>query len=377
VANLLAVPVGEGVALPLCLTHALLAWCAPAERGCAAVASGALVIVRAVARAFSVPALAVQVPPPTSWQLAVLTVVLAAAAVRSRARALSTVIGLSVVIVLEIGARRTGAPRGLLRATFLDVGQGDATIIDLPDGQAIVVDGGGLVGSPIDVGAAVLAPELRARRRSVLAAAILSHPHPDHYGGLVTGLDTVTVGSFWDTGEGEDEQVGAGYGVLLRSLRLRGVAVLRPVALCGERTLGGARIEVLAPCPTFSADRGPNDNSLVIRISYGIRSLLLVGDSEHEEEQMLLKIAPEKLRADVLKVGHHGSRTSSSPGFVAAVAPTEAIVSVGCRNRFGHPSPSSLATLAAAGARVWRTDRDGAVTVTTDGRTLEAQALNR
>jgi competence protein ComEC len=376
-ANLLAVPVGESVALPLCLTHALLAWWAPAEQGCAAVASGALVIVRAVARGFSVPALALQVPQPTSWQLAVLAVVLAAAAVRSRWRAVSTVIGLSVTIALEIGARRAGAPRGLLRATFLDVGQGDAAIVDLPDGQAIVVDGGGLVGSPIDVGAAVVAPELRARRRSELAAAILTHPHPDHYGGLVTGLDTVTVGAFWDTGEGEDEQIGAGYAALLRSLRVRGVPVLRPATLCGEQTLGGARVEVLAPCPCFSSDRGPNDNSLVIRISYGMRSLLFVGDSEREEEQMLLTIAPEKLRADVLKVGHHGSRTSSSPRFVAAVAPREAIVSVGCRNRFGHPSPLSLATLAAAGARVWRTDHDGAVTVTTDGEALEVQALNR
>jgi competence protein ComEC len=377
IANLLAVPVGEGVALPLCLAHALLAWWPLAEKGCAEVASGALVIVRAVARGFSVPALAVQVPQPTSWQLAVLAVVVAAAAGRCGPRAITTVVGVTTVVALEIVARRAGAPRGLLRATFLDVGQGDAAIVDLPDGQALVVDGGGLVGSPIDVGAAVLAPELRARRRSELAVVVLSHPHPDHYSGLATGLDAVAVGEFWDTGEGEDEQVGDGYAVLLQSLRRRGVPVLRPAALCGEWVLGGARVEVLAPCPTFSSDRGPNDNSLVIRIGYGARSMLLVGDSEREEEQMLLKFASEKLRADVLKVGHHGSRTSSSPGFVAAVAPREAVVSVGCRNRFGHPSPASLATLAAAGARVWRTDHDGAVTVTTDGQAIETRALNR
>jgi competence protein ComEC len=100
-----------------------------------------------------------------------------------------------------------------------------------------------------------------------------------------------------------------------------------------------------------------------------------VGDAEREEETRLLQAGANRLRADVLKVGHHGSATSSSPAFVAAVAPSEAIVSAGCRNRFGHPNPATLATLAATGARVWRTDRDGAVRVTTDGRSLVTAAL--
>src|SRR6202030_1600697 len=124
------------------------------------------------------------------------------------------------------------------------------------------------------------------------------------------------------------------------------------------------------PCPTFSSDWGPNDNSLVVRISYGQRSILFVGDAEHQAEGTLLATARDRLRADVLKVGHHGSRTSSTPAFIAAVAPQEAVVSVGCRNRFGHPHPLTLSTLEAAGARLWRTDRDGAVVVTTDGDSL-------
>ena len=105
--------------------------------------------------------------------------------------------------------------------------------------------------------------------------------------------------------------------------------------------------------------------------------MLLVGDAQSDEENDLLARAPEKLVADVLKVGHHGSATSSSPAFLAAVAPREAIISVGRRNRFGHPHPRTLAALAACGARVWRTDRDGAVTVTTDGRTLEVEAQSQ
>jgi competence protein ComEC len=398
IANLVAVPLGECAALPLCLAHAVLWRWPAAEQGCAMVASGALVVVRWIARGFAVPALTAQVPQPTSWQLAVLAAMFGAfflraaqsrhdgaSAARSRTdgvlsdsgrgRSLAFVaVSAALLLALEIGARGVGNPRGVLRATFLDVGQGDAALVDLPDGEAMVIDGGGLVGSPIDVGTRVLAPELRARRRRSLAAVVLTHPHPDHFGGLATGLDAVRLGAIWDTGQGEREQVGGGYAALLGRALSLGIPVLHPDRLCGSHRIGGARVDVLAPCPEFSSDRGPNDNSFVLRIAYGARALLFVGDAEHDEEATLLAGARGTLRADVLKVGHHGSRTSSSSGFLAAVAPREAIISVGCRNRFGHPDPATLATLAASGARVWRTDRDGSIEVSTDGESLEMRA---
>jgi competence protein ComEC len=111
-------------------------------------------------------------------------------------------------------------------------------------------------------------------------------------------------------------------------------------------------------------------------VSYGRRAFLFVGDSERDEEQTLLASSAGSLKADVLKVGHHGSRTSSTPEFVAAVAPSEAIVSAGRRNRFGHPSPDTLATFDRAGCRLWRTDRDGAISVTTDGASLEVEPMS-
>jgi competence protein ComEC len=375
VANLVAVPIGECAALPLCLVHAAMAWWPAAEHGCAIVASGALVLVRAVARGFSVRQLTTEVPPPTSWQLSVLAVTLAALALRVRRRLAAIASGAAALFFLELGARRSGAPVGLLRATFFDVGQGDAALVDLPDGEAILVDGGGLVGSPIDVGVRVVAPELRARRRSALKAVVLTHPHPDHFGGLATGLQAIAVGSLWDTGQGEREGVGGGYAQLLGAMRQQGVPVFRPAELCGSHAMGGAVVEVVAPCPSISPDRGPNDNSFVLRIRYGVRAMLLVGDAEAEEEGVVLAAARDRLRADVLKVGHHGSRTSSSPALVDAVAPREAIISVGRRNRFGHPGEATLATLSQAGARVWRTDRDGAVVVTTDGTSLKVERM--
>jgi competence protein ComEC len=302
---------------------------------------------------------------------------MAAVALRSRVRGAFVALAAAAILLLEVAARRAGAPHGLLRVTFLDVGQGDSAIVDLPGGDAMVVDGGGLVGSPIDVGVRVLAPELRSRRRASLAAVVLTHPHPDHFGGLVAGLDAVGVSALWDTGEGEGEQLGGGYAAVLAAARSRGVAVVRPAQLCGSRAIGGVEVDVLAPCPGYSPDRDANDNSFALRLVYGARAILLVGDAQREEEAALLATARGRLRADVLKVGHHGSATSSSPAFLAAVAPSEAVISVGRRNRFGHPHPATLAALSAAGARVWRTDVDGAVTVTTDGVGLDVSAIAR
>jgi competence protein ComEC len=381
VANVIAVPLGEAAALPLCLVHVLLSGWPSAESGCAAAASGALMLVRLVARCFTWGAL--PVPAPTSAELGALAFVAAAVAFSTksgvRASALGprgwVVLAAIALVLLEVAARREGAPRGSLRVTFLDVGQGDSALVDLPDGSAILIDGGGLVGSPIDVGERTVAPLLAARRRSKLDAVVLSHPHPDHFLGLSSALARVRTRTFWDTGQGEVEGVAGHYAGLLADLRARGVRVLNPVDLCGSHAFGGAVIEVLAPCPNITPDRGANDNSFVIRIRFGERAILFVGDAEHEEEAELVQHEGARLRADVLKVGHHGSRTSSSPAFVAAVAPSVAVISCGVRNRFGHPHEPTLQTFRRFGVRVLRTDRVGSVVVTTNGRSLDVRSM--
>jgi competence protein ComEC len=351
-ANVVAVPVGELAALPLCLLHVVLSGMPSAEHGAALAGAGALAVVRAIAATFAWRG--IPVPVPTAAQIATLAILAAFAALGARRRRL--VIGAMVVVVLEIVARVRGSPRGELRVTFLDVGQGDSALVDLPDGQAILIDGGGLVGTPLDVGARVVVPVLAARRRSELLAVMLSHPHPDHALGLSAVFAQVHARSFWNTGERAPPPFTGG------------VPVHGPRALCGTHRLGGATVDVLAPCPSIDPDRSTNDNSFVVRIAYGERAFLFVGDAEREQEGEL--VGP-RVRADVLKVGHHGSATSSSERFLDAVRPSVAVISCGARNRFGHPNPDTLARLRASGARVLRTDRAGSVTVTTDGRTLK------
>ena len=371
VANVVAVPLGELAALPLCLLHAALVRWPDAERGAALLASGALHLVRLVARA-SASAQFAQLPVvrPTSAQLAIAA--LAAAGwvmLKGRARASWLAAALASALLAEGLAIRFGAPRGNLRATFFDVGQGDAALVDLPDGSAMLIDAGGMVGSPVDLGARVIAPMLRARRRSELRLVVLSHHHPDHFGGLQTGLAGVRVAEAWDSGQGEREGVSGGYAAWLSSMRMQSARISRPDTICGARDLGGARVEVLAPCPQSLPERSPNDNSIVLRVTYGARSMLFVGDAEREAETDLLA-SGKSLASAVLKVGHHGSRTSSSPAFVAAVRPEVAVISCGVRNRFGHPTAEALSALGASGARVLRTDRVGAVTIETDGISL-------
>ena len=381
-ANVLAVPIGELVALPVCLAHAVLGFWPDAQQGAAILASGALIAVRGIARTTAaVPWLAMPVPSPTPWQSALLAIVGAALAlglVRGRkGMALFAALG-AALLVAELTAIRLGAPRDRLRITSIDVGQGDAALIDFPDGRSMLIDGGGQVGSPFDTGRAVLLPLFRARRRAEVDVAVLSHPHPDHYLGLASALPELRVGEFWDTGQGENEGAGPEYHTLLAHLRQRGVPILHPDTLCSRPwDFGGATVEVLAPCPEPIPFANANDNSFVLRITYGQHVALFVGDAEHDAEERLVRRWGRSLRADLLKVGHHGSRTSSTPGFLAAVGARDAIISCGIRNRFGHPHGETLAALEHAGARILRTDQVGSIVWESDGTRISIRVAAR
>lgn len=248
---------------------------------------------------------------------------------------------------------------GHLALVFADVGQGDAALIRTPGGHWIMVDAG-----PADArwnaGTKVLVPLLRRLRVTRLDALLLSHAHRDHVGGAAAVTAALPVGVALDPGESFEE---AAYFAWLETIAARGVR-WHPVVAGEEWVLDGVSFRLVHPPSEWPhAGEDLNEDSAVLELRWqGFRALLM-GDAGVVTERALAgRLGP----VDVLKVGHHGSRTASSAAFLAEIRPQAAMVSVG-QNRYGHPTPEAIARLGAAGARIWRTDREGHITVETDG----------
>ena len=263
------------------------------------------------------------------------------------------------------------ARRGLLEITFLSVGQGDAALLRLPDGAAVLVDGGGDPRGRHDPGARDVLPFLRDAGVARLWLAVLSHPHPDHALGLASVAAALPVERLLSTGRtGDEAEPGDG----AFAVRASGVAaalarlpVPRPLARGEWIERAGVRLQVLGP-PPGSEDWSENDASLVLRVEYGAVAVLLPGDVEAAGERALAG-GGLPLAADVVKVPHHGSRTSSGPALVAAVRPRFAVLSLARRNPFGFPAPEVVARWRRAGAEVLGTDA-GAQRFLSDGKRI-------
>lgn len=259
----------------------------------------------------------------------------------------------------------TTAPH--LVVTFLDVGQGDCAVIQTPGGHVVVVDTGGWTPED-DHGRRTLVPFLRAQGIHCVDALVLTHPDDDHIGGATTLMERIPVRWLLVSGLPSDS---ATYGEVLATARRRGVrlATLRRGQFL--QFSDGVLAEVLHPpaggLPLL--EHADNNGSIVLRIRWENTSFLLPGDAEAEAEAAML-VSGLDLRADVLKLGHHGSATSSTEAFLHAVQPQVAIVSAGRRNPFGHPHPDVLARLEARKIRIFRTDRDGGITMVSDGATV-------
>jgi competence protein ComEC len=312
--------------------------------------------------AAAVPAAMVHLPAPSwaavvAWAGALVLVPHLAARVWARRVALGLLVTALALSVWPWLARDGGR----LRITFLDVGQGDAIFAELPEGRCMLVDGGPGGSRRFDVGERVLSPFLWNRPATRLDVVALSHADSDHSGGLGAVLRHFTVGEFWENGRGGP----AGEETRLALLQS---GAPRRVLRAGERYwLGGALLSVLNPDERTMPSL--NDDSLVLRLDWRGVSVLLTGDLGWPGEARVLEHRTP-VRALVLKVGHHGSRFSSSPSFLETVRPAFAIISVGARNPFRHPTRETLGRLEAAGARIYRTDRDGAIVVESDGEKL-------
>lgn len=253
------------------------------------------------------------------------------------------------------------APAQSLAISFFGVGQGDAALLVSPAGKRVLIDGG-----PPE-GAAALLEGLSRRRVDSIDLVILTHPHLDHLGGLARVVRALPVRMFLDSGFPHPSPA---YAALMKALAERGVPV-KQAAVGRKIDLGGGALLTLygPPSPYLTGTRSDvNANSVVSRLAYRQASALFTGDAEPETERWLLGQGGD-LSAGLLKVAHHGGRYSSTAEFLRAVRPEIAVISVGPHNDYGHPTPEAMARLQAAGARLYRTDRDGTVTARClDGR---------
>jgi competence protein ComEC len=271
---------------------------------------------------------------------------------------------------------RISAERGALEVTMLDVAQGDSILVISPRGSTLLIDGGGAFQGfrgreehpGPDPGEDAVSAYLWSRGIRRLDGVALTHAHQDHIGGLAAVLQNFQVKRLL---LGRESSASAQ--VQLEALAARlGVPVEHEQK--GESfEWDGVRVTFLWPeiSPDEVAPAAKNNDSLVLRLEYGQRSFLLPGDAEKQVEySMLSENEARLLHADVLKVGHHGSKNSTMPQFLAAVDPSIALISSGEDNPYGHPSPELVQRLQQSGARILRTDRDGAVQVLTDGHNL-------
>ncbi len=330
-------------------------------------------IVAAVRFTGTLPGAHVIATPPPVWTIVTydLACVLAAALL-ARDRARGAVATLAAASALCLWPPRL--PSHDLVISAIDVGQADAILIRTPGGHAFLVDAGGrlerggAIGSASnaeDVGERVVVPFLIRAGIHHLDAVVLSHPHGDHAGGVAPVLRALGATAFADSGQA---YAGHAYRDALDVAHARGTAMRWPRGGDVWRTDDGVTFRFYGPTlPMLQGTRSDiNSNSLVFRLEYGAFRILFVGDAGAETEARLLARGDD-LRADVLKVGHHGSAYASTPAFLDAVDARDAIVSVGAHNLFGHPAPQTIDALERRGARVYRTDRDGAVTVESDG----------
>lgn len=262
-----------------------------------------------------------------------------------------------------------------LEIVFLDVGQGDAAFVRFPSGKTMIVDGGER-NEYFDCGEQVLVPFLRSMGVRRVNVVVASHPHNDHIGGLVALLEHIEVDHFLDSGQVYDSWTARRLQELIAE---RGVRYHRVAAGDSLAGLDGVAGLVLHPTPDFvdvdgNAPFGPNNGSVVFSLQHGAVRVLFTGDVEQETDPAILAWGA-RLPARLLKVAHHGSRTSSQPLFVEAVAPAVAVMSLGEGNKFKHPAPEVVARYAAHGARVLRTDHTGAVRVRIDGTRMVVQTM--
>ncbi|MBX7114887.1 MAG: DNA internalization-related competence protein ComEC/Rec2 [Myxococcaceae bacterium] len=363
VANMLALPLSGALAV-LAAAAALASVCGLSLAvPLVWLGTHAAYLFQAMTYAFAAPSFAaVAVPPPevgwsVSWYL--LLAVWCLAAPRP-----SRIAGYALLPCLFFLSGFTLRPSAdTLQVTFLAVGHGDATVVSYR-GQHVLIDGGG-VPRGADTGRRYVLPYLRKRGIASLDLTVLSHAHPDHALGLASTLREITTKRLWLSAASEPGALEAEVITAARGATVERIEQGHP-----PFWLGKARVEVVGPPKERALLESENDRSSVLRLDYGEVSFLLTGDIEEAAEQSL-----SWQPVTVLKAPHHGSRTSSTPGFVASTQPRYVVFCVGRQNRYHLPSDEVVQRYENIGAHCYRTDRDGAVTFRTDGHALSVETF--
>jgi competence protein ComEC len=301
------------------------------------------------------------------------------------ATAASTITIIALGWLLAVHPFKHEYERGRLSVTFLDVGQGDSILISFPQGSLMLLDSGGRAGfdsregveeeedevfveDRIGIGEAAVAPYLWRRGIRRLDWIAASHGDADHVEGFGE------IGRGFEIGAAlKGAQKRSGPPGLFDKAALAADAPMRSLRHGASLDIDGARVDALSPF-TDQPPMSDNNESMVLRITFGSRSFLLTGDIEKQAEARLVE-SESDLRADVLKVAHHGSKTSSTIDFLERVKPQHAVISVASPSPFGHPHPEALTRLRTTNARIWRTSECGAITVSTDGADLRVETF--
>ena len=261
------------------------------------------------------------------------------------------------------------AAEGTVQVCYFDVGQADAELIQFPGGSNVLIDAG--TSSTEDE----LIETLRSLGVETLDLVVATHPHADHIGGMAAVIEAFDVGGVvMPRVSDSDTPTTKTYENLLEAIMEKGLSAAPAEPGAELLSENGAALTVLAP---NSEDYGDlNNYSVVLRLTFGTDSFLFTGDAEKESEEEMLG-AGFDLSATVLKCGHHGSETSTSPPFLSAVGPQYAVISCGVDNDYGHPDAVTLEKLSAAGVEVFRTDLQGTIVAVSDGAGVTMTALGK
>ena len=263
-----------------------------------------------------------------------------------------------------------------LRITIIDVGQGSSVLVEMPEGFNLLIDGGGFSdNSFFDVGERVIAPLLWRKKIKTIDTVILSHPNSDHLNGLLYITENFNVKRVWANCDTVDT---IGYRKFIEIIKKKAIHMPEFKDISRTQIINGAQLKILYPPDDYTDNKRKwsnlNNNSLVIKVKFGLKSFLFPGDIMNKAEKELVLISGDDLISTVLIAPHHGSKTSNSESFIDSVNPEIVIFSSDRRNKYRFPHSSVLKKYRERGCRILHTDSHGAVTIYSDGKSIEVSS---